>query len=67
MPAKITHTALPTVIGQAVTIRSNVDNSEKRGVVAYFDAAKNAVRVDRNRSSFWVFAVNSASEYVFIQ
>lgn len=65
---KINHTDLPVLVGQSVTVRSNVDNSEKRGIVGFYDSVKNYVRVDFNRSSFWVqTVVNDASQYVYIQ
>ena len=65
--AKITHADLPTLIGQPIVVRSNVDNSEKRGVIGAYDAVHNVVRVDVNRSHFFANTVNQSTEYVYMQ
>jgi hypothetical protein len=64
---KITHADIPTLIGQAIVVRSNSDNSEKRGVIGSYDNTKNMARVDVGRSNFWVNTVNQATEYVYMQ
>mgnify|MGYP007027865829 CR=1 FL=1 len=65
--AKINHTDMPSLIGQAVVIRSNIDHSEKRGVIGAYDSVGGWVRIDVNRSNFWAKTTNQPNEYVYLQ
>lgn len=57
---------LSLLVGHNVVIRSNVDNSEKKGVILAYDSAKNAVQVDQNKSHFWQSCVNGANDvYIY--
>jgi hypothetical protein len=57
---------LSTLIGHNVVIRSNVDNSEKRGTIIAYDASKNAIQVDQNKSHFWQSCVTGRDNvYIF--
>lgn len=64
---KANNADLPTLINQNVVVRSNVDNSERRGTVGYFDSVKNMVRVDDGRTSFWVSTINNQANYIYLQ
>ncbi len=60
---KINHSDLPSVSGQTVVIRSNVDNSEIRGVV--IATLGNFALVQQNRSQFYVPLNPASPQYIF--
>ena len=58
---------LPSLIGSKITIRSNVDNSEKKGIIIAYDATKNSVQVDQNKSHFWVNLTTPGNVYIYTE
>ena len=62
---KVNASDLPNLIGQTVIVRSNVDNSQKRGTVLAYDATKQAVQIDQNKSHFWQSVSNSSGVYIY--
>jgi len=64
--SKVNNSDLPTLIGQRVIVRFAPNTSERRGIIGAYDSTNHKVRIDEDKTHFWVSTTNTPDHYIFI-